>query len=222
MNMPILARNEGLVKVSQRNESKVSQFKKPDFNSMNHDEAVHHLIDKLEAKQPLTFAEQCAMFMVTLAQYPEVMTKEAVDVADGNTELWGEIQPMVSSIAQSFPTQWQMTLSKFGATACGFNLDGSERERNIDDTRKPLVCKTYIVRKIGTTEVKIGKSIQVEKRIRTLKTQSGANLEVLAVIPKDIENMLHKQFAEFRTVGEWFDDSKGLIAAFAAKQGGAV
>ena len=203
-------------------ESKISQFKKPDFNSMSHDEAVHHLIHKLEAKQPLTFAEQCAMFMVTLAQYPEVMTKEVVDVADGNTELWGEIQPMVSSIAQSFPTQWQMTLSKFGATACGFNLDGSERERNINDTRKPLVCKTYIVRKIGTTEVKIGKSIRAEKRIRTLETQSGANLEVLAVIPKDIETMLHKQFCNLRTVGEWFDDSKGLIAAFAAKQGGAV
>ena len=40
------------------------------------------------------------------------------------------------------------------------------------------------------------------------------------IIPKDIENMLHRQFAESRTVGEWFDDSKGFIAAFAAKQGG--
>ena len=201
-------------------ELEIINFKKVDFNSMNHDEAVHHLIHKLQAKQPLTFAEQCAMFMITLAQYPEVMTKEVVDVADGNTELWGEIQPMVSSIAQSFPTQWQMTLSKFGATACGLNLDGSERERNTNETRKPLVCKTYIVRKIGTTKVKIGKSIRVEKRIRTLETQSGANLEVLAIIHKDIEAMLHKQFCNLRTVGEWFDDSKGLIAAFAAKQGG--
>jgi hypothetical protein len=216
MNMPILARNEGLVKVSQRNESKISQFKKPDFNSMGHDEAVHHLIDKLEAKQPLTFAEQCAMFMVTLAQYPEVMTKEAVDVADGNTELWGEIQLMVSSIAQSSPTAKQIRNAEcfqmiLGAEARAEGLSQSDSEGGV-------TTKTYIIRKQGTCEVKIGRSMQVEKRIRNLETQSGANLEVLAVIPKNIESMLHRQFAEFRTVGEWFDDSKGFIAAFAAKQ----
>ena len=51
---------------------------------------------------------------------------------------------------------------------------------------------------------------------------SGIGIKALVKIPKDIENMLHKQFAEFRTVGEWFDDSKGLIAAFAAKQRGAA
>ena len=197
-------------------ELKISKFKKVDFNSMNHDEAVLHLIRKLKAKQPLTFAEQCAMFMVTLAKYPEVMTKEVVDVADGNTELWGEIQPMVSSIAQSFPTDKQIRNANcfqmlLDAEAVAERLAQSSNE---DD----VTTKTYIIRKQGTCEVKIGKSMQVEKRIRTLQAQSGANLEVLAIIPKDIENMLHKQFAEFRTVGEWFDDSKGLIAAFAAKR----
>lgn len=201
-------------------ESKISQFKKPDFNSMGHDEAVHHLIHKLQAKQPLTFAEQCAMFMVTLAQYPEVMTKEVVDVADGNTELWGEIQPMVSSIAQSFPTAkqirnaecFQMVLDA-EAMAGGFSRSGGDEDTTV---------KTYIIRKHKTNEVKIGRSTRVRERINMLKNQSGANLEVLAIIPKNIESMLHKQFAEFRTVGEWFDDSKGLIAAFAAKQGGAA
>ena len=129
---------------------------------------------------------------------------------------------MINKFIEALPTQRQVTLSEFGAVTCGLNLDGSERETSSNIVRKSVICKTYIIRKIGTTEVKIGKSIQVEKRIRTLKTQSGANLEVLAIIPKDIENMLHKQFAEFRTVGEWFYDSKGFIAAFAAKQGGAA
>lgn len=189
------------------------------FGELNHGDALRVVIQRMENGESLSFAEQCVLFMVVLAQCPSVMTRESIDTIKGNTEVWGEIQPLVSQIAESFPTQWQMTLSEFGAVACGLNLDGSERERNINDTRKPLVCKTYIVRKIGTTEVKIGKSIRVEKRIRTLETQSGANLEVLAVIPKDIENMLHRQFMDLRTVGEWFDDSKGLIAAFAAKQG---
>lgn len=189
------------------------------FGELNHGDALRVVIQRMENGESLSFAEQCVLFMVVLAQCPSVMTRESIDTIKGNTEVWGEIQPLVSQIAESFPTQWQMTLSEFGAVACGLNLDGSERERNINDTRKPLACKTYIVRKIGTTEVKIGKSIRVEKRIRTLETQSGANLEVLAVIPKDIEAMLHRQFMDLRTVGEWFDDSKGLIAAFAAKQG---
>lgn len=201
-------------------ESKISQFKNPDFNSMGHDEAVHHLIHKLKAKQPLTFAEQCAMFMVTLAQYPEVMTKEDIDAIDGNIELWGEIQPLIPSIATAFPTKdqirnaecFQMILDAEAATK-GLSRSGGDEDATV---------KTYIIRKHETNEVKIGRSTRVRERINMLKNQSGANLEVLAIIPKNIESMLHRQFAEFRTVGEWFDDSKGLIAAFAAKQGGAA
>lgn len=201
-------------------ESKISQFKKPDFNSMGHDEAVHHLIHKLKAKQPLTFAEQCAMFMVTLAQCPVIMTKESIDAMDGNTEIWDEIQPLVSSVAKSFPTSDQVRDAECFQII--LNAETATERRKRETLTRDGYVKTYIIRKQGTCEVKIGKSIQVEKRVRTLKTQSGANLEVLAVIPKDIEAMLHRQFCELRTVGEWFDDSKGLIAAFAAKQGGAA
>lgn len=215
--MNMLARNKGLVKVSQRNESKVSQFKKTDFNSMNHDEAVHHLIHKLQAKQPLTFAEQCALFMVTLAQCPVIMTKESIDAVDGNTEIWGEIQPLVSSMAKSFPTAEQVRNAECFQIILNAEIAAEKRKKAALDCDG--FVKTYIIRKKGTCEVKIGKSIRVKKRIRTLETQSGANLEVLAIIHKDIEAMLHKQFCDLRTVGEWFDDSKGLIAAFAAKQG---
>lgn len=205
------------------NRNSMSSCNELDFNSMNHAQAVNHLIHKLKDKQKLTFAEQCAMFMVTLAQHPVVMTRETVIAIDGNTEIWDEIQPLVSSVAQAFPTAWQMSLSEAGAYMCGLNADGTDKpQKNKNSPAKKLVCKTYIVRKQGTHEVKIGKSIHVEKRIRTLETQSGTNLEVLTIIPKDIEAMLHKQFCELRTVGEWFDDSQGLIAAFAAKQGGAA
>lgn len=190
------------------------------FGELNHGDALRVVIQRMENGEPLGFAEQCVLFMVVLAQCPSVMTRESIDAIKGNTEVWSEIQPLVSQIAESFPTSWQIHLSEAGAVMCGLNPDGTDRSDLQKLEKKSPTCSTYIIRKIGTTEVKIGKSIQVEKRIRTLKTQSGANLEVLAVIPKDIEAMLHRQFCELRTVGEWFDDSKGLIAAFAAKQGG--
>lgn len=196
---------------------KISQFKEVDFNSMSHDEAVHHLTRKLKAKQPLTFAEQCAMFMVTLAQYPEVMTRDVINSINGNTELWGEIQPLIPSVANAFPTKEQLRNSECFQMIC----DAEDRTKGLSRSGgdEDSTTKTYIIRKHGTSEVKIGRSTRVLERINMLKNQSGANLEVLAVIPKNIESMLHRQFAEFRTVGEWFDDSKGLIAAFAKKVG---
>ena len=183
--------------------------------------ALKNVMEKIKAKEFLTFEEQCVVMVATVSMASDVGCKATQEYVNGHqSEYPIEMHPLINKFIEALPTQRQVTLSEFGAVTCGLNLDGSERERNINDTRKPLVCKTYIVRKIGTTEVKIGKSIRVEKRIRTLETQSGANLEVLAVIPKDIESMLHRQFMDLRTVGEWFDDSKGFIAAFAAKQGG--
>ena len=185
--------------------------------------ALKNVMEKIKAKEFLTFEEQCVVMVATVSMASDVGRKATQEYVNGHqSEYPIEMHPLINKFIEALPTQRQVTLSEFGAVTCGLNLDGSERGRNINDTRKPLVCKTYIVRKIGTTEVKIGKSIRVEKRIRTLETQSGANLEVLAVIPKDIESMLHRQFMDLRTVGEWFDDSKGLIAAFAAKQGGAA
>ena len=185
--------------------------------------ALKNVMEKIKAREFLTFEEQCVVMVATVSMASDVGCKATQEYVNGHqSEYPIEMHPLINKFIEALPTQRQVTLSEFGAVTCGLNLDGSERERNVNDTRKPLVCKTYIVRKIGTTEVKIGKSIRVEKRIRTLETQSGANLEVLAVIPKDIENMLHRQFMDLRTVGEWFDDSKGFIAAFAAKQWGAV
>lgn len=185
--------------------------------------ALKNVMEKIKAKEFLTFEEQCVVMVATVSMASDVGCKATQEYVNGHqSEYPIEMHPLINKFIEALPTKQQAILSEFGAISCGLNLDGSERETSSNIVRKSVICKTYIIRKIGTTEVKIGKSIQVEKRIRTLKTQSGANLEVLAVIPKDIEAMLHRQFCELRTVGEWFDDSKGLIAAFAAKQGGAA
>ena len=60
---------------------------------------------------------------------------------------------------------------------------------------------------------KIGVSNDVEKRMSTLRTGSGYQLSCLAYYktkdkPTTVERTLHKLFAEFRVLGEWFDFPK--------------
>ena len=74
---------------------------------------------------------------------------------------------------------------------------------------------TYIVFNPKSKQIKIGKSKTPENRIRTLETQAGAEFEVLALIESDLELKLHKKFAEYRTVGEWFEDRDGVIREYA-------
>ncbi|QKT97743.1 GIY-YIG nuclease family protein [Acinetobacter lwoffii] len=176
--------------------------------------------NKLEAEQELSFAEQCVLMVASTVIAADVgitPTQDYFNKQQQGTPI--DLHPMIEKFTKAFPTDWQMRLSKAGALMCGLNADGTERPILEKSKKASLTCQTYIIRKQGTNEVKIGKSVQVHKRIRTLETQSGAILEILAIIPKNIETLLHKQFCSLRTVGEWFDDSQGLIAAFAAKQG---
>jgi len=54
---------------------------------------------------------------------------------------------------------------------------------------------------------KIGRSTEVERRLRTLQNSSPTNLQLLWSTPggKALENALHRHFAPIRLHGEWFD-----------------
>ena len=84
------------------------------------------------------------------------------------------------------------------------------------DTRSQ---KTYFILNPLTGLIKIGKSADVENRIKLLKCGAGAELEILHIIDKNIESRLHKKFAKYRETGEWFDDRDGLIAEYIRKSG---
>lgn len=193
------------------------------MTSLSASECLLLVKSKIETGQELSFAEQCVLMVASTVIAADTGTRPTQDYFKKQQQGTPvDLHPMIEKFTKAFPTEWQLYLSEAAALMCGLNADGSDRPISSKAEKKPLICQTYIIRKQGTNEVKIGKSIQVYKRIRTLETQSGAILEILAIIPKNIESLLHKQFCNLRTVGEWFDDSQGLIAAFAAKQGGAV
>ena len=73
--------------------------------------------------------------------------------------------------------------------------------------------QTYFIFNPMTSMIKIGKSVDVARRMNTLSTQSGCELELLHVIDADVESELHSKFKHIRHHGEWFYD-EGQIREF--------
>lgn len=82
-------------------------------------------------------------------------------------------------------------------------------------SHKNTAIKTYFFKNPTTGLIKIGRTIDVKTRKQSVQCGAGIDLVVIAVIDGDIENELHKQFADYREHGEWFNDTDGLIEQYA-------
>ena len=85
---------------------------------------------------------------------------------------------------------------------------------------------TYAIRDGGW--IKIGKAGNVQSRLATLQTSTAHRLELLAVAPRDIEQLTHRQLElanVWRNVGEWFEDTqvtRGILWRLGFEPVGAV
>jgi Meiotically up-regulated gene 113 len=64
---------------------------------------------------------------------------------------------------------------------------------------------TYLIRGELTGLIKIGRSHNIIKRFRSLKTSSPDVLSLVGVIVGDYERTLHLRFQKYRVRGEWFN-----------------
>lgn len=73
--------------------------------------------------------------------------------------------------------------------------------------------RVYFIRAQNSGLIKIGHSIQPEKRLKQLQTGSGDHLEILSTIPggSSKEAALHRQFASLNHRGEWFEPDPELL-----------
>ena len=78
--------------------------------------------------------------------------------------------------------------------------------------------KTYFFKNPLTNLIKIGKSVDINRRKKDIQVGTGAELEILYVTDENIEDKLHRKFKEYRVHGEWFDDKDGLIQQFISEQ----
>lgn len=180
--------------------------------------AMERCIKKLENKEQLTFEEQCVVTVVSVATAEDLGCNATQEYFAGMQKTSPmTMHPIIDKFVDALPSQAQVRLIELGAIAFGYNQDGTvdEKRAGLFEREDRRVSKTYIVRHPLTQLIKIGKSFDPDKRIRTLSTQSGAILKTLLIIDSDIECELHRKFSEFRVHGEWFDDKKGLIAEYA-------
>lgn len=63
--------------------------------------------------------------------------------------------------------------------------------------------KTYILKDTISGLYKIGRALDVNKRIKFLSV-ANPNLEIYHIINKDIETALHRKYSPFRIKSEWF------------------
>lgn len=78
-------------------------------------------------------------------------------------------------------------------------------------TADNMEYSTYLIRNPQTRLVKIGKSGDVDHRVKALQCGAGTKLELVGVISKNVEGELHKKFSDKKVFNEWFDDSDGSI-----------
>lgn len=71
---------------------------------------------------------------------------------------------------------------------------------------------TYIVKQADANKVKIGRSSKVKQRLNDISNNCGSILQVLLLIPEDVEQELHFKFSHLRHLGEWFIDNGEIEA----------
>ena len=79
--------------------------------------------------------------------------------------------------------------------------------------RQPVVqTQVYFIRRKDTREIKIGVTRDLAKRLNSLQAAHAVALEVLALVPGGVwlEKELHRRFAEYRLLGEWFRECDAI------------
>lgn len=67
--------------------------------------------------------------------------------------------------------------------------------------------KTYILKDTMSGLSKIGRAVDVNKRVKALCV-ANPNLEIYHIIDKDIEKELHRKYLPFKIKSEWFNLSE--------------
>ena len=67
---------------------------------------------------------------------------------------------------------------------------------------RPPEFKTYFI--TDGVFLKIGKSYNVDLRLKVLQTGNPTKLKVVFIVNSDVESLFHTHFKDFRCVCEWF------------------
>lgn len=145
----------------------------------------------------------------------QICTTAAIVVASAVAEpsdlTWDDDAPTYVTVDRS----WLMLLADEIEDVSPGYLDEIRESLEEMVNRTTLSAGVYFIK--SGNAVKIGMSKDVPGRLRTLRTMSPLPLELLGVIPggRDEEALLHREWAELRLHGEWFQATPDLIGHIA-------
>lgn len=79
------------------------------------------------------------------------------------------------------------------------------------DLNRKEVVRTYLIRDNENGYIKIGRTKQIERRFRSLKSVYE-DITILYLLDKDVEKELHHKYELYRLEGEWFHLSEIQIS----------
>ena len=83
-------------------------------------------------------------------------------------------------------------------------------EETVPSRPAPDNCVTYFIQAVTGGAIKIGKTVDVQLRLKSLQTSSPTKLVCLGQIDGDCEENLHERFHADRLNGEWFRPTAAL------------
>ena len=125
------------------------------------------------------------------------LDKSFIELSDRVSEKYGSIHNFINQFAEKQKLQKEIVYIN-NTTTDKMPIDNVVKVKN---KSKP---KTYIMLDEYTGYVKIGYSINVEFREKTLSAQFP-KIKTIKIFNKNIENVLHKKYHQYRLRGEWFD-----------------
>jgi len=96
---------------------------------------------------------------------------------------------------------------------------GKKKNLTLEEKRRVYVATfalvdTYFILAADAGKIKIGKTVDVKKRLSTLRTMSPVQLDLICTIRYDgeLERRIHQHFAEHRAHGEWFEAHEDILS----------
>lgn len=90
--------------------------------------------------------------------------------------------------------------------------EDATKHENPTPPKEPAKSWVYFIESKESGLIKIGRSINPDKRFNTIRTMSPDELMFLGTIPEEVvtECQLHKKFSHLRKHGEWFEGESEL------------
>lgn len=75
------------------------------------------------------------------------------------------------------------------------------------------ITYTYFIRALsGGGHIKIGRTTDLDVRLKSLQCSNPHELVLLGYLEKDVESILHRKFSEHKVRGEWFSPHPDILS----------